>query len=147
MNETGSHPDGREILALLDGELSPERAEAVREHCESCAECRRTREELSSVGRMLRSRPEEEPLRPIWPDVRERLESSDRPLLRPLFGLAAAAAVAAGILLALILFPAERPREQSDGPYLWSAVGSSLGESGGEPFSNTYTSTPSAEGK
>jgi anti-sigma factor RsiW len=147
MNESGLHPDGKKILALLDGELSPGEAEEVRGHCASCEECRRTRDDLASVGRVLQAHPDEESLRPIWPVVQERLESTDRPLLRPLFGLAASAAVAAGILLGVLLAPTESQPDKIGGAYLWSAVGSSLGETGGETLSSAYAVTPSEEGR
>ena len=48
-----------EGVALLDGELAPERAQAVREHLEGCAECAREQRELeqlrAKVDPMLRA--------------------------------------------------------------------------------------------
>ncbi|HEX4168905.1 MAG TPA: zf-HC2 domain-containing protein, partial [Bryobacteraceae bacterium] len=39
-----------EVMAYLDGELSPERALAVAQHLEQCRECRRLAEDFESVS-------------------------------------------------------------------------------------------------
>lgn len=50
------HPVAREeIMALLDGELSPDRAQLVSAHVESCADCQNLKESFNSISQKLTS--------------------------------------------------------------------------------------------
>ena len=55
MNTT-THPVApEEIMALLDGELSPDRAQLLSAHVESCADCQNVKESLDGTSRKLTS--------------------------------------------------------------------------------------------
>ena len=139
MNDLGSHPGGKRILAWLDGELPESEADLVRRHCEECEQCRQEWEELAAVGDALTAAPATEPVRPVWPVVRNRLSPPDRPILQPAFGAAAAAAVLAGIAIGIFVGSSEGRAPESERSYLWSAVGSTLAEDGGGTLSGAYT--------
>jgi hypothetical protein len=53
MDRTAHPLTPEEVMAYLDGELSPERATAAAAHLEHCAECRATAADLRSVSRQL----------------------------------------------------------------------------------------------
>jgi anti-sigma factor RsiW len=126
MNDPGSHPGEKRILAFLDGELGPAEAEEVRDHCQACGPCGRVRDGFLAIGSALNSQGSAEPLRPVWPVVEGRLEEARRSILRPVFGAAAAAAVAFGLFLGLLLGSTGSGAPETESSYLWSSTGSSL---------------------
>ena len=139
MNASDPHPGGKRILAWLDGELPESEADLMRRHCEDCQPCRREWEELTAVGGALAAPSTSEPIRPVWPAVKTRLSTADRPILRPAFGAAAAAAILAGIAIGVLVGSGESRAPESEGSYLWSAVGSSLAADGADTLSGAYT--------
>jgi hypothetical protein len=83
----------------------------------------------------LRSDPDREPLRPVWPAVEERL----RPRRRPpgaRFVLGAGLAALVGIWVGVQLDPSDR--EASASPDLWSSFGTSLAVDGGDALADVY---------
>ena len=149
MNDLSSHPGGKRILALIDGELPPTEADPVRRHIEECAQCRREWEELGAVAdslAALAAPSASEPLRPVWPIVRDRLSRTDRPILKPAFGAAAAAAVLVGVAIGILVGSAGSRATESEGAYLWSSFGSSLAEDGGGTLSGAYSRMTIEEG-
>ncbi len=50
-----------QLVAYLDGELSPDAEELVKQHLEQCAECRREAELLAALGQSLEALPRIEP--------------------------------------------------------------------------------------
>jgi anti-sigma factor RsiW len=146
MRTSNSHPRGEKILAFLDGELPPPEAEAVREHCRTCEKCRQVVAELSAVQKTLRGHMPSEPLRPIWPAVRGRLERTDRLLFRPAFTLVTTAAVLVGVFLGVLFGSIGDRSATSETSYIWSAVGSSFAEEDGGTLPDIYTTTTSEEG-
>jgi anti-sigma factor RsiW len=130
MTESGSHPGEKEILAYVDGELSPAAAEAVSDHLAACEDCRRIRDGFGSIAGALRPRPDTEPARPVWPGVERGLCEARRPVFRPAFAAAAAAAMVVGMLFGL-LAGSTADREPAAGTgAIWSGLGSSLSEDG-----------------
>ncbi len=147
MSESNKHPSDRRILALHDGELAPGEADGIRAHCASCAPCGQVLQEISSVGAVLARDAAAEPLRPIWPVVRDRLEEAEHPVFRPAFGLATAAAVAAGIVLGVIVGQPRASVHEEAGTYLWSVVGSNLGDGDTGSLSGAWTGLTLEEGE
>ena len=49
MNNASRHPDPIDLLRLLDGELEPRQARQVRQHLETCWECRTTADEMETT--------------------------------------------------------------------------------------------------
>jgi anti-sigma factor RsiW len=117
------------IRACLDGELAPDEAARVRAHCARCRACHRAWTEIENLYRILESDTGAEPLRPVWPGVRERIGEPRRGLARFPFAVGASAAAAAGLLLGLLLGSVGETlgsRAESS----WSEVGTLLTDSG-----------------
>jgi len=92
------------IRAWLDGELAPDEAARVREHCAACPDCARALAELTATWQALALGEAPPPPRPAWPGVRAALAGRARarvPRLRLAFG--GAGAVVAGLAIGLAL--------------------------------------------
>jgi hypothetical protein len=67
----------------LDGEVSAERAEAVRSHLEACAACAEEQRQLAKLDLAMRAVLESESARlgatPFWEGVRQRIETKSSP--------------------------------------------------------------------
>lgn len=138
MKRRAAHPTAQEIQALVDGELGEARAAAVRQHCESCSDCRQIREGCVAVCDLLAADLPPELLRPMWPQIRNELHRVSARRFDLFFAAGTSALAAAGLVLGILLgslgAPA-RDRQQQD---IWSAIGSSLtGEARGA-LSGTY---------
>ncbi len=85
------HPDTGELLALRDGEATPE----VAAHVRRCPACAAELERLDEVRRSLAGLPEERPARDVWPAVQAAAQQSrqTRRLVRAGWAAAAVAAV------------------------------------------------------
>ena len=103
---------------FLEDELSAVDSEDVRRHLHHCPSCRKAAEELQKVYEILRADPPARPLRPVWPDVEERLRRSDARRLAFVSGVAAAA----GLLIALLI--GQRPDDTQSSA--WSPLGFAL---------------------
>ena len=101
---------------------------------------------LGMVSDALDEQPGDEPIRPVWPSVRDRLKRERRPVLRSMFGAAAAAALLVGVGIGLFIGSSAKPAQESGSSSLWSAVGSSLAEDGGGSLSGTWSRMMSGEG-
>lgn len=76
---SANHPR-EELTALLDGALSPARAEEVLRHLAACAECRAEKVRLASVVAALGRRPASpEPSPFLWTRLQARLAAETRP--------------------------------------------------------------------
>ena len=99
------------ISTSLDGELSPEEADACHAHLSVCADCRRLSERLEGARQVLRSTPEPEApvglLEAIRADAEREMEREDAVLtLWSRWRAPALAAVAAAaVLLAAVYLP------------------------------------------
>ncbi|MBM3320881.1 MAG: hypothetical protein FJY73_09425 [Candidatus Eisenbacteria bacterium] len=116
------------IRACLDGELAPDESAWVRAHCARCETCHRAWTELENLYRILESDAGAEPLRPVWPGLREHIAEPRRGALRFPFAVGASAAAAAGLLLGFLLGSAEGwlvSRAENS----WSEVGTLLTDS------------------
>jgi anti-sigma factor RsiW len=147
MTTSDPHPEGKKILALLDGELAPAVAAEVREHCGVCAQCRQVLRDFSAVRGTLEAHARSEPLRPVWPAVRAHLGRAASPGFRPAFGLATTAAALAGIALGVLVGSMAHRSTEHDGAYLWSVAASSVGEEGGNTLPDIYSTTIFGEGR
>lgn len=147
MTTMDRHPDGKKILALLDGELPATEAAAIREHCDACAGCARLLADHSAVRGMLQAREPARPLRPVWPAVRNRLARPGVPLFRPAFTMAATAAALLGVLLGVLVGSVGTRTVEPRGAYLWSVVSSHTGGDGGTTLQHIYSSSNSGEGR
>jgi anti-sigma factor RsiW len=85
------------ILDWLDGRLDEDGRGRVREHCLSCADCRRALAEGEAVWSLLGATAAPAP-RPVWADVDRRLRRREPTWLRWSYPPAAAAVLALGIL-------------------------------------------------
>ena len=107
------HGEGELISAYLDGELSGEEAQAVREHISSCPSCREEHACLRATKSLLARAPrramppelvaqiESRLARPLWKQVLDRI-------LPPMPVLVPAGAFAAAALLAVVWLGARR---------------------------------------
>ena len=98
---TGPHPDD-DLSALLDGELEPGAADAVRRHLAECGECRDEYVRLADARRLLRGMAAVEPPAGLV----ERFGNRVRRILR----LAAGGVAVAGAGMAALLFAASPER-------------------------------------
>ncbi len=110
------HPAELELLALVEGELSPGEAGVLAEHVAGCAACRAAVEAQRGARALLRAAP---PVAPLTSqqvgDLVRALPAHARPLprwrrrpalawpARPIFVLAPAAAAAVAVVLAITL--------------------------------------------
>lgn len=108
MSYNGRHPSRRELLLLLDGELAAADAAPVRQHLETCAECREISRDLdAALAGVLRLRNRDFPVESSAAVQRAQLQArlaelpSNRPALPHGFTWAAAACLllATGLLL------------------------------------------------
>ncbi len=124
MKMASPHPTNEKILAFLVGELTPAEGEAVSEHCRNCALCRQLLASLSATQEKLATDSPAEPLRPLWPDVHDRLERDRISFLRPAFAMKTAVALVFGIALGLLAGSGSDKVVESEGSYLWSVISS-----------------------
>jgi anti-sigma factor RsiW len=87
------------VQACLDGELSPEEAARVREHCASCPACDRAWHEAEALWLLVDTAEAPRLDRSLWPGLRARLHRRPTRRARLVFGAAAAAATVVGLLL------------------------------------------------
>ncbi len=124
---TGGHVEGR-LQPFLDGELPASEAAAVEAHASTCPACGAALAELRSVHALLARDGGVEPIRPVWPAVRDALRrrSPGRPSLAYLF--AASALAAAGLFIGLHLGEGTATRSATVGTEsAWSSLSSTLG--------------------
>jgi len=126
MKSETRHPTQQELQALVDGELDESRATAVQQHCLDCTDCRQLRDEFLAVYEMLDAAPSPEPLRPMWPQVRQRLHPEPTPRFGLSFALGTSALTAAGIVLGIFLGSLGTRSYDSQQQDIWSALGSSI---------------------
>lgn len=127
------HPRGETLLAYADGELPPQEAATVSDHCARCDDCRRELAGLQEVARLLAVDAAPEIPAPVWPRLAARRQSESEGLrLGPAFALGSAAVCAAGLVLGLVIGqPAPSAAEQSatatwvDSGSLWTGSSSS----------------------
>ncbi len=123
MEKRNSHVEDR-IQAMLDGELNDREALPVREHCDVCSSCRGALEESLAVREMLSRDASPRMLRPVWPEMANRLSGKGPTGNRRTFALATAVAILLGLSLGLFIgAPSRTAQTESD---LWSHVGSTL---------------------
>ncbi len=109
-----THGDSELISAYLDGELSGEEAQALREHISSCSSCREEHSSLRATKSFLARAPrramppelvsqiESRLARPLWKQVLDRI-------LPPMHVLVPTGAFAAAALVAAVWFGTHRP--------------------------------------
>jgi len=69
--------DAHELMGdYLEGTLSPEDAERLREHLESCAECQELVEDFEDIARQARELPRLEPSDAAWPTILRRVREA-----------------------------------------------------------------------
>lgn len=147
MNAHGPHPGEPRIMALIDGELAPSEAGEVRDHCSSCSSCAKILEEFSRVRETLGSHERGEPVRPIWPAVRERREKARLPVFRAASTATAAAMAATGVVIGLLVGSAVHRPAATRGAYLWPLVASSIGGQSGATVPDIYSIAETGEGR
>ena len=126
MQQDKIHPvEPEELMAYLDGELSPTHASDVAEHLEICRECQILRAEYVSVSRTLTTWEMEQQEQELSAEISEALDTYERQLqsgglrnwlrgggtrrLTPWFGGAVAGGVAAFLLTMFLLFDVSKP--------------------------------------
>jgi anti-sigma factor RsiW len=100
--DTDVHVEDK-IRKLLDGELPPDEAAAVRAHSALCERCGEALADLKAVYGALKADREPELLRPMWPVVKRGLTPRSLPTFNFSFGLATSVAAAAGVVLGVLL--------------------------------------------
>jgi anti-sigma factor RsiW len=146
MSRTRDHYSDNQMQEFLNGELSEHENGQIRSHTETCAECRQLMRELVTVRELLRADAPAEPIRPMWPAVRERLEAAARPRFRLVFALGTSAAAIAGIILGLYLGslgsrPTGIPPEG-----MWSDVPTTLTNNPSGGIADVFLAAPTQEG-
>jgi anti-sigma factor RsiW len=126
VRSSSEHYTEDRILAYLSGELVETEAVQVREHLQTCGECQRVSRELRALQRLLDSDVTPEPLGPVWPAVRARIQPTIRQPHRWRWVMATATAAAVGVLIGLSVRTKAPPAQSDLGYPLWSAVSSSL---------------------
>ena len=126
-DETEGHVE-RRLQPFLDGELAASEAAAVEAHASKCPACGAALSGLRSVHALLALDPGVEPIRPVWPSVRDALprRSPGRP--SPAYLFAASALAAAGLFIGLHLGGGTAARTAAIAPETaWSSLSSTLG--------------------
>ncbi len=88
------HPESEELIDLVDGELSPSRAEAVESHIEACDTCRSYVESLRHAFSLLAQDAVPEPPPGFWAYLPDRVRARAKPRRRRLAWILAPGAVA-----------------------------------------------------
>ncbi len=101
------HRLSRQLSAYLDGELTAEDEQEVREHLARCEACRDELRQLQAVRSLLRRLPEPQAPEDLWGAVRSR---TVRALPRRRWPARAVLAVAAAAVVVLLALPAVRTR-------------------------------------
>jgi hypothetical protein len=115
----GAHPDDETLSAELDGDLEPQRAEALRAHLAECATCRDRRAQLAAVVAGLAELGRVEPERDLWPAIaagRPAPRRGWRERLRRWWLAPAAAAVGAAAALLLVWWLGGPAAPEGGGP-------------------------------
>ncbi len=113
-----------ELQLFVEGGLEAADARAVRDHLDTCPECRRTCAEILKLTELLDSTRAPELKHSLWPGVHARLVASQRVTYSPRFRVGIAFAAAAGVAIGMVLgSDGEGEVSRSD---LWSLVGSSV---------------------
>lgn len=132
------------IDALLDGELTAAEADGVRAHCATCARCAAALEEATRLRAVLRADDAEPPLRPMWPQIEERIHGGARADWRMLLGSGLAAA--AGIALAFLLGTMGPTTPQATTDDAWASLGATVAGGPASAMSDIYLDTTVQEG-
>jgi hypothetical protein len=98
-----------ELMAYLDGEMSPERAREVAEHLPSCPDCRALSDDLRGISqRMSAWDVDDVPAALVAPSAGERANVLSTPVWRRPWAWGTLAAAAAVVIVAVNLLPAAR---------------------------------------
>ena len=109
------HPNGDQLQAFHDGELSASVTNELDEHCRQCQTCRNILAELDQTDQLLARIPTPELPRTVWHRVQS--ERRDERRLKPVFGIAACVA---GIVLGVLVGPIQFSSEETSSDLAWS---------------------------
>lgn len=144
-----SHPDSCRLRARIqryvDGELSAAEFEAMRTHCETCADCAEQLDALTVVGDRMREVPSAAPLADMWPAVRGSLAGRGSWRHEWRLALGTSALTAAGFLIGFYLGAIRPSAAQPED--LYTSLGSTLPTGGEASLSGQYLEDLSSQGE
>ncbi|MFC2173150.1 anti-sigma factor family protein [Acidobacteriota bacterium] len=135
------------LQAYLDGELTKNQTGRIEGHLARCPSCRGVLDELKAVGHTMKSEADPEPLRAMWPAVRERLKRpTPAPRHRAAFAMATSAVAVIGVVLGLFLgmWKGEASTVATDGA--WAEIATTLTAGDAISLSDIYLAAVPEEG-
>ncbi len=146
MSERNEQHVDLQIQACFDGELNEQDQSAVRDHLATCERCASIWAEMEQVGAALAGSTRPDPVRPLWPAVRDQLEENRSARMGIAFRMGASLAAAAGILIGLYMSSPESSVNYTDDE-TWAEFGSLLGSEEEATLDYLYLTTDETGGE
>jgi anti-sigma factor RsiW len=135
------------LQAYLDGELTGNEVDRIDGHLARCPSCRGVLEQFEAVGKAMRSEADPEPLRAMWPAVRDRLKGQmPAPRFRVVFAMATSAVAVLGVALGLSLGMLSEDASSAVSDGAWAEIATTLTGSDAVSVSDTYLAAMPDEG-
>ena len=125
MTDPKTHVQDR-IETMLDGEVGIDEEKRIRDHYESCTECRKALESSVAIRRLLDEYPPQVSSLSVWPAVSERLARERSALYRFAAAAVMTACAVGGVSLGLYLGSRHPSAPPPRGGALWSTIESTV---------------------